>query len=140
MTGMALGREPVEQGIQRGARHGVDFLARALAVREEALTARRLVDHPAAHRDHELAHLAVDARAPQRFDAARREREVDRAAAFLALGSEWRAALDHDGCEAAAREQDREQASRGSAADDCNALGGARAHSSSVRLSACTAP
>ena len=44
------------------------------------------------------------------------------------------------GLRPAAREQDREQAARGAAADDGDALARRRAHASSVRRSACTAP
>ena len=130
--------EPIEQRVQRRARHGVDLLGRALAVREEALPAVEVVDHPAAHRDHELANVSVDAGAAQRVDPARREREVDRAAAALA-SRERRAALDDRRLEAAPREQDREQAAGGAAADDRDPSARGLAHASSSRLSARTA-
>ena len=82
----------------------------------------------------------LDAGAAQRRDAARGEREIDRAAAARRRMRETRTALDDDGFQAAAREQDREQAARGAAADDGDALAGGLAHASSVRRSACTAP
>ncbi len=139
LDAVAPRRELVEQGVERRARHGVDLFGGALAVRQETLLPREVVHHAAAHRDQELRDVVVEARAAQRRDAARREREVDRAAALRAR-REGLAALDDDGLEAPAREQDGEQAARGSAADDGDALTRRAAHASSVRRSACTAP
>ncbi len=133
---VAVRGDVVQQRVQRRARHGVDFFRRALAVTQEPLLAARLVQHAAAHRDHEARDLGVDAGTAQRRDAARGECEVDRAAARLA-GHERRAALDDGRDHAAAREQDREQAAGRAAADDRDTR--RRAHASSVRFRAVTA-
>ena len=81
---VALRRELVEQGVERRARHGVNLFGGALAVRQETLLPREVVHHAAAHRDQELRDVVVEPRAAQCRDAARREREVDRAAALRA--------------------------------------------------------
>ncbi len=91
---------------------------RALAIRHEGLLSVEVVQHAAAHRDQERLHFLEDAGLLERLDAARGQREVDRAAGVhVHLAQVGPALVEHD-LAGIARQEDRHQRAGKAGAED----------------------
>ena len=123
-----------ERAIELGARHRIDDFFGPHAVHLQLRGAVVLMHHAPAHGDGERHDALEHAGEFQSADAARGEREVDRAPAIDRRQTRIRPALVHGDFEAALREQDGQQRSREPGADDVDA--GRRLQAQAISLSA----
>ena len=126
-----------QHAVEIGAPHRPDDLVRALPVGLQRGGAGELVHHAAAHGDEERAHLGHEARVLERADAARGEREVDRAAALGAALARVAAPLVERHLQAAPRQQQGEQRPRKPRADDIDVSAAQPLHGRSTSPSSC---
>ena len=107
-----------QHAIETRPRHGEDHLVRALPVGHEALLPVERVQHAAAHRDEKRLDLLEHAGFLERLDAARGEREIDRAAGVhVHLAQVGAPLVEHD-LAGVARQEDRHQRARETRAQD----------------------
>ena len=116
-AGARLGRIE-QQPVEADSGDGVDFLVGARPVAQKFRAAVAMMHEPAAHRHQQRLDEIEDLRLPQRIDAARREREVDRAARLGVDDTRVGVTFVHGRFEALPRQHDRQQAAALPGADD----------------------
>src|SRR5215469_4820652 len=121
--------------IELAAADGVNDFLLPLTIGLQLRLSRERMNHPPPHGDQERPDVLHDAGSLERSNAARRQSEVDRAAALALSGSGVGPAVIDVDRETAARQQNREQRAGEAGTDDVDRPIGRRTHGS--RRSAC---